>query len=397
MGKTLSISVHLSAFRRLTHLACVGVLAVAMGACDNVAVSGEAVDSVADAVLDDLGVQLDQGVPSGDSGATDAAANPDIPVGPDDSEVADVTEATNNTDGLDALDATEGADVVDVADVADAADVPIVSAPAMPCDAKTPCVTGVCEPATRACVGCLTTQDCGTAAVCRDHVCLPVPPCASDKECKAAGLVCGDQGGCVDCNVTDDCPTAHACQDHACVPATPCKTSKDCTGVCDKTSGTCVDCNITADCPTGQFCDASHDCRPALCSGGACAASGWFGCKADGGGYEAAATCDDGTPCTADTCQPGQGCAHAAVGGNCDDGDACTLTSSCADGACIGQPIDCDDQNECTTDSCDPVAGCVKTPNALACDDFNPCTTQDACSGGICKAGAPVSCDDGNP
>ena len=42
----------------------------------------------------------------------------------------------------------------------------------------------------------------------------------------------------------------------------------------------------------------------------------------------------------------------------------------------------CDDGNPCTTDTCDAVEGCVFTFNTNSCTDGNACTSQDACSGG---------------
>jgi hypothetical protein len=47
---------------------------------------------------------------------------------------------------------------------------------------------------------------------------------------------------------------------------------------------------------------------------------------------------------------------------------------------------DCDDGNPCTDDSCGPT-GCVHTNNTASCDDGNPCTVGDTCSGGSCLPG----------
>jgi hypothetical protein len=55
---------------------------------------------------------------------------------------------------------------------------------------------------------------------------------------------------------------------------------------------------------------------------------------------------------------------------------------------------DCDDGNPCTADSCDPVTGCRNTPVAAgtSCDDGRYCTTADACNSmGVCT-GAPRDC-----
>ena len=67
-------------------------------------------------------------------------------------------------------------------------------------------------------------------------------------------------------------------------------------------------------------------------------------------------------------------------------------------GAVGCQPANCDDGNPCTNDSC--VSGvCQHINNTNACSDGNPCTTNDACSGGACVGGPPSAtefvCNDG--
>ncbi len=110
-----------------------------------------------------------------------------------------------------------------------------------------------------------------------------------------------------------------------------------------------------------------------------------------------AATCDDGNACTVDTCVKGTGCAFTpATGGACDDLDPCTTGDLCTTGACGGVPVVCDDQNPCTTDACTAVTGCVAFPaSGASCDDANACTANDTCSLGLCAGNAPPLCDDG--
>jgi len=64
--------------------------------------------------------------------------------------------------------------------------------------------------------------------------------------------------------------------------------------------------------------------------------------------------CNDGDPCTADTCFP-SGCVHIAL--NCDDGNACT-TDTCNGFSCTHATVTCNDGDSCTTDSCNPSLGC---------------------------------------
>jgi len=49
------------------------------------------------------------------------------------------------------------------------------------------------------------------------------------------------------------------------------------------------------------------------------------------------ADCDDGNPCTVDSCTS-DGCVHEPV--NCDDGDACTA-DSCTSNGCVHEPVFC--------------------------------------------------------
>jgi hypothetical protein len=97
-------------------------------------------------------------------------------------------------------------------------------------------------------------------------------------------------------------------------------------------------------------------------------------------------SCDDGDPCTTDTCDVVAGCINTPI--DCNDNDACT-EDSCVAGVCVNTPIVCDDGNACTTDEC--VDGvCVYT--AIVCDDGNACTT-DECVDGVCVYTAIV-CND---
>jgi hypothetical protein len=90
----------------------------------------------------------------------------------------------------------------------------------------------------------------------------------------------------------------------------------------------------------------------------------------------------------------------------CDDGNPCTV-DSCIDltQTCHHEPVSCDDGNSCTVDSCIQEAGGGYTcrndvaPDQASCDDGNPCTGPDTCHSGACVGDpvAPESCDDGKP
>src|SRR5207237_2166025 len=75
--------------------------------------------------------------------------------------------------------------------------------------------------------------------------------------------------------------------------------------------------------------------------------------------------CDDGNPCTADTCDTSAGCQHAAVADAtpCPDGNLCNGAETCHAGVCTaGAPLSCSDGGECTTNVCDPQLGCMCPP-----------------------------------
>ena len=65
---------------------------------------------------------------------------------------------------------------------------------------------------------------------------------------------------------------------------------------------------------------------------------GFTTCGTDGIAGTTAADCDDGLPCTTDSCDATAGCVNAANTEPCDDGDACTLDDTCAESACVSGP-----------------------------------------------------------
>jgi hypothetical protein len=78
--------------------------------------------------------------------------------------------------------------------------------------------------------------------------------------------------------------------------------------------------------------------------------------------------CNDGNPCTQETCDPVQGCASTPLAGEgvagCDDGNACDGRETCTALACQPGPIPpADDGDPCTDDGpCDPATGYARTP-----------------------------------
>ena len=117
------------------------------------------------------------------------------------------------------------------------------------------------------------------------------------------------------------------------------------------------------------------------------------------GAVECPGGCDDGDPCTEDTCDAKSGCTNTPLSDvECDDGDACTIGTICSAGVCGGGAAkDCDDADPCTDDACDAQDGCKHAQNEAPCTDGNACTDGDACKEGKCVPGGPKSCDDLDP
>ena len=63
--------------------------------------------------------------------------------------------------------------------------------------------------------------------------------------------------------------------------------------------------------------------------------------------------CDDGNPCTLDTCDPATGaCSHGEAMATCDDGNACTTSDTCSGGKCGGVPLVCASTQTCVAGAC---------------------------------------------
>jgi hypothetical protein len=114
--------------------------------------------------------------------------------------------------------------------------------------------------------------------------------------------------------------------------------------------------------------------------------------------------CDDGDPCTLDTCELATGeCGHKPV--VCTSSDPCFASSCNSDLGVCEQAMVCNDNNPCTIDKCDNTKPNPTDPTkplcsqkTIQCDDFNPCTIDscDPVSGNcVFKQITPADCDDG--
>ncbi len=223
----------------------------------------------------------------------------------------------------------------------------------------------------------------GSAVVCNDGDGCKSEACDPDSG-TCVGTPAADGKACDD---GDACTVGDACKAGVCAPgaAADCDDGNVCTDDACKDKVGCVHTPNTAACDAdGNGCTVFDGCDAGLCKPGA------------------AKVCFDGNPCTIDSCDANTGqCqadAAAAEGLICDaDGSVCTVADVCKAGKCApGNALPCDDGNPCTTDSCHPIDGCIKTPNAQSCEDGDLCTVGDGCAAGVCKAGAVKGCDDGD-
>jgi List-Bact-rpt repeat protein len=85
-------------------------------------------------------------------------------------------------------------------------------------------------------------------------------------------------------------------------------------------------------------------------------------------------------------------CTGQPDGTPCNDGDSvCTPNDTCQAGVCVGTPLSCDDGNPCTVDSCTPGVGCPGTPGnagAVCRAAAGQCDVAETCTGAssVCPA-----------
>jgi hypothetical protein len=259
------------------------------------------------------------------------------------------------------------------------------------CDDGNGCTSDVCQPSgtcahapnVAACTDgnvCTVGDACsgGTCQGGKAMVCDDGNPCTQDA-C-AVGLGCTATATSAPCSDGNVCTKTDLCAGGVCVPGPwlDCDDGNGCTSdACDAKAG-CTHTANTAGCSDGDACTVGEACQAGTCQGGA------------------PQPCNDGNPCTDDSCQGGS-CKASPNKGPCSDGNACTQGDHCESGACAVLPVVCNDGNACTNDACNPAAGCQFSANTVGCDDGNACTVGDACAGSACKPGGVIGCSDGNP
>ncbi len=206
----------------------------------------------------------------------------------------------------------------------------------------------------------------------------------------------GDGGAATDAGVADGGPA-------------PCTVSADCDdGIgctvdsCDATAGACVHAPTSAMCGDGLFCNGIEACSP-----GTVGADPATGCLAG-----PPPVCDDGIACTTDTCdEAADSCTNARVDTRCADANFCNGAERCAPGTpgadalgCVAGTVPvCDDGIPCTTDTCSTATdACASVPNHTSCSDGAFCDGVEQCvpsaagaDAAGCVPGVLVDCDDG--
>ncbi len=268
----------------------------------------------------------------------------------------------------------------------------IVDCP-LPAGADAFCQAALCTPATGACsivpanqeFSCDDGNPCTIGESCQEGACTGgvAPNCNDGNLC--TDDACATESGCIHvpnavaCNDGNVCTTNDACSEGQCVGGNElaCDDGNPCTDdSCDQGVG-CVHKANTAACSDNNACTVNDHCQ-----GGQCAAGGVL-------------NCDDGEICTLDGCASDVGCTHTPLAGACDDGDSCTGPDLCGGGVCVGGPsLDCDDGNPCTKDSCGDFGCLHASDDDGECNDGNACTVGDHCSQGQCSNGGNVNCND---
>ncbi len=236
---------------------------------------------------------------------------------------------------------------------------------------------------------------CTTATQCPIDACTGVPSCEGGL-CRYASPVQCDDG--IPCTV-DTCDPARGCarrpDNSLCDDRIACTTD-----VCDATQG----CRRSLD---DTVCADPHRCTLDRCTESGCVhlpddtLCGASTCNADTGCTGVACTVD--LPCQPRACERELSCVDGQCvvvameddGVLCEDGDDCTVTSSCRAGVCVGDSFvqQCGACTRCDRESGGGCAEPVDAPDGTDCEDGDMCTGLGMCVSGECSAGATRSCE----
>ncbi len=240
-------------------------------------------------------------------------------------------------------------------------------------DDDTACSFNQCEPESGECKPTVLTQ--GTECN-DDNICTEQEYCDNAGECIGKPLACDDGNPCTDstCSPATGCNPQPLAEESVCDDGDECTTDEACySGVC-KTLDSACSCVVNADCPqVDDLCKGSY-----VCLGGSCVKGDDVECGVNP------------NPCRLNVCEPDTGeCSTIDAPGDttCTDGDLCTLDDYCYNGTCTGKVNQCDDGNPCTVDSCSAGICVNELEEGIQCDDGDPCTAYEKCKSGVCGSG----------
>ncbi len=219
---------------------------------------------------------------------------------------------------------------------------------------------------------CVRLRGCGADTDCAEMACA-VASCGARGICEyrslcSEELVCErDSGTCVECTTDSHCDDEDPCTIGRCSEERSCVFLPRCEAACTD-AGACVECTETD-------LDA---CGP----GGSCFEGQCVECASS-------AECDDGNPCTMDTCSPSFLCEHipSSEGMTCAAGRIC-VSGGCVSALCSG-PGTCAHPSECILGLCGGIGRNCEF-QAYPLDPPGP-LTRVPCATGVCESGACVT------
>ncbi|WP_437568369.1 DUF1566 domain-containing protein [Sorangium sp. So ce542] len=256
--------------------------------------------------------------------------------------------------------------------------------------------TGECAPGQKRCAE-ITPQQCDRNGAWQDETKCP-HYCKDGQctECKPGALSCDE-----DNNRPRICDESgrwrnrgSVCSEQTCVDGV-------CTGECAPGQKRCAgttpqECARNGAWQDGELCDTGTHC-----SGGACVVTctpGDLQCDGD-----QPQRCDGAGEWVNDgkACPPCVGCddstARCALmpkpdGATCTASDKCTLTAECQGGDCIPlSRVTCVTAEVCSPGICDPSTGSCAAPDRTPCEDGDACTMPSSCQAGVCTSSSPSS------
>jgi len=242
--------------------------------------------------------------------------------------------------------------------------------------------------------------------VCLSHHPTLCRPCIESVDCQSAA---GQVGACIDygdtgsfcgspCGEEEQCPEGFSCEPATTVEGYGMQQCIADAGVCSCTEKA-ISLSLSTDCETSNewgTCEGTRECLEGgltECSAPVPDRDLCNGLDDDCDGETDEEACDDGNPCTNDSCSGEAGCGYVPLDeAACSDEDPCTYEDHCQGGECVGILLECEDENPCTDDWCNENGECKSEPNQEPCDDGDPCSVSDMCSQGECE-GSKLPCD----